>query len=151
MLIAYCAILIKVMVFKDLPIIRIGHLMFRFGGTQAGEANFVPFKTIWPYLRGDKGWLIAGLNLLGNIALLVPVGFLVPFVYRNMTWKKSLALAFAAGLAIEGMQELLRVGIFDIDDVILNGLGVVVGYWVFTMLAKRVGSKKSKNIVIQQV
>ena len=149
-LIAYSAILIKVMVFKDLPVIRIGPLMLNFGGTQEGPANLVPFKTILPYLLGEKGLIIAGINLVGNIVLLVPIGFLVPFVFRNMTWKKSLALAVAAGFAIEGMQEVLHVGIFDIDDVILNGLGVMIGYWAFTILANRVRSRKSKNIIMLQ-
>ena len=125
------------MVFKDMPTIRIGRLMLNFGGTDAsGQANFVPFKTILPYLLGYNGWIIAGINLVGNIVPLVPIGFLVPFVYRNMTWKKSLVLAAATGLAIEGMQVVFRVGIFDIDDLILNGLGVMIGYGVFTILAK---------------
>ena len=136
LLIACSAILIKVMVFKDLPLIRIGALRFNFGGTHEGTANFLPFRTILPYLLGKKGWMISVINLAGNIVLLVPIGFLVPFVYRKMTWKKTLALAVAAGLAIEGMQALFRVGIFDIDDVILNGLGVMAGYWVFTMFRK---------------
>ena len=130
--------MINVMVFKNLPLIRIGHLRFNFGGTQTGPANFVPFKTILPYLRGERGLIIAGINLVGNIVLLVPIGFLFPFIYRNMTWKKTLVLAVAAGLAIEGMQEVFQVGIFDIDDVILNGVGVMIGYWAFTTLAKRV-------------
>src|SRR6185503_11935696 len=92
-LIAYCAILIKVMVFKDIPTIRIGSLMLNFAGTNGGHApNFVPFMTIVPYLFGFKGWIIAGVNLAGNIALLVPIGLLAPLVYRRMTWKASLAL-----------------------------------------------------------
>jgi glycopeptide antibiotics resistance protein len=132
-LIANSAIQIKVMVFKDLPLIRIGSLRFNFGGTHAGAANLLPFSTILPYLLGKKGWMIAVINLAGNIVLLVPIGFLVPFVYRKMTWKKSLALAVAAGFALEGMQAVFRVGIFDIDDVILNGLGVMIGYWAFMM------------------
>ena len=91
-LIVYITILIKVMVFKDMPTIRIGSLMLNFSGTDGGHpANFVPFKTILPYLLGDKGLIIAGANLVGNIAPLVPIGFLVPFVYRHMTWRKSLA------------------------------------------------------------
>jgi glycopeptide antibiotics resistance protein len=65
-----------------------------------------------------------------------------------MTLKKSFVLAVAAGFAIEGMQAILRVGIFDIDDVILNGLGVIVGYWLFTILEKMLRSKKSKNLTI---
>ncbi len=49
-LIAYCAILIKVMVFKDIPTIRIGSLMLNFAGTNGGHGpNFVPFMTIVPY------------------------------------------------------------------------------------------------------
>ena len=146
-LIVYSAILIKVMVFKDLPTIRVGHLMLNFGGTNAGQhANFLPFKTIVPYLLGYKGWIIAGINLGGNIALLIPLGFLLPFVRRNITWKKNLVLAVAAGLAIETMQTVLRVGIFDIDDVILNALGVMLGYWTCIMLAQWVRARSYKKI-----
>ena len=98
-LIAYCAILIKVMVFKDMPTIRIGSLMLNFSGTEAGHApNFVPFKTILPYLLGHMGFLIASVNLIGNIGLLVPVGFLAPLVYRKMTWKKRSFLQLQQGL-----------------------------------------------------
>lgn len=140
--IAYSALLIKVMVFKDIPLIRIGHLMLNFGGTDAnGQANFIPFKTILPYLLGYKGWIIAGINLVGNVGLLVPIGFIAPFIFRNMTWKQSLILAVVSGLAIEGMQVLFQVGIFDIDDVILNALGVIIGYWVCKVLLQLIRRK----------
>lgn len=146
-LILYSVILIKIMVFKDVPTIRVGHLMLNFGGTNAGQhANFLPFATIVPYLLGYKGWIIAGINLGGNIALLVPLGLLLPFVYQNITWRKNLVLAVGAGLAIETMQTVLRVGIFDIDDVILNALGVMLGYWAFVVLAEWVRARNYKNI-----
>jgi len=148
-LIAYCAILIKVMVFKDIPTIRIGSLMLNFAGTNGGHPpNFVPFMTIVPYLLGFKGWIIAAVNLLGNIALLIPIGFLVPFVYRHMTWKKSVALGVVAGLSIEVMQTVLRVGIFDIDDVILNALGVLIGYAAFAILANWIRARNYKRITV---
>lgn len=133
-LIAYSAILVKILVFKNV-LLKIGPLRFRFT-QRSGQANFLPFKTILPYLYGEHGGSIAIINLVGNIALFVPIGFLVPVVYRNMTWQKSLALAVAAGLAIEGMEVMFRVGIFDIDDVILNAFGVMIGYWVFAVLVK---------------
>ncbi len=150
-LLAYSLILIKVMVYKDVPLIRIGQLMINFGGTREGAANLFPFKTILPYLLGENGWMIAGINLLGNIILLVPVGFLVPLVFQNITWKKSLALGVAAGFTIEGMQQVLRLGIFDIDDVILNVLGVMTGYWAFSILAEWVRSRKYKTIIITAI
>ena len=134
-LVVYSAVLVRLMVFK-INLLEIGTLRIKFS-TRAGEGNFLPFKTILSCLRGEPSWAIALLNLVGNIALLVPIGFLVPFVYRKITWQKSLALAAAAGFAIEGMEVLFSVGIFDIDDVILNALGVMIGYRAFTLLAKR--------------
>ncbi|MBP7831785.1 MAG: VanZ family protein [Candidatus Pacebacteria bacterium] len=156
LLIIYIAILIKVMVFKAIPLIHVGQLMLNFGGANAGSApNFVPFKTIVPYLFGAKGLLIGGINLAGNIILLVPLGFLVMLVARNtscnLNWKKMLGIAVASGLIIEVMQVLLRVGIFDIDDVILNAVGFMIGYGIFVQLQKWLLSKKYTQIVIAAV
>ena len=152
LVIVYTAILVKIMVFKEMPLIRIGSLMLNFGGTEAGHpANFVPFKTIVPYVFGSKGLIIAGINLVGNVALLVPIGLFTPFIYQAMTWKVSLALAVAYGLMIELAQVVLRVGIFDIDDVILNALGVMIGFWMFTLFAQWVRGRKYKHIAIAVV
>ncbi len=141
-LLIYIAILLKVLVFKDLPTVHIGHLMLNFGGVDAGHpANFIPFKTIAPYLLGYKGWIIAGINLLGNIILLVPVGFLLPFLYPNVSWKKSLVFGVIAGLSLEVLQVILRVGIFDIDDVMLNALGVMIGCWKYAATTRLLSSK----------
>ena len=105
------------------------------------HANFVPFKTILPQLRGEPRWSTAIINLVGNTVLFVPVGFLVPWVYRKMTWQKSLALAVAVGLTMEGMEGVFRIGIVDVDDVILNAFGVVSGYWVFTFWVRQRGTR----------
>ena len=136
-LIVYFAILIKIMVFKEIPMISVGAMRFRFGGTQVGSANLVPFKTILAYVRGERGWLSAFINLIGNIVVMMPIGFIVPIIYPGLNWKKSLVIAFLAGFIIEGLQQILQVGIFDIDDVILNALGVMIGYWAFTISVKR--------------
>jgi glycopeptide antibiotics resistance protein len=151
--IAYIVVLIKVMVFKAIPPIKIGHLMLNFGGTryEIGSPNLVPFTTIVPYLLGSHGWIIAGVNLIGNIAPLVPLGFLLPFVFRKMTWKKSLVTSIVAGLTIETMQTVLHVGIFDIDDVILNTFGVMIGYWAFLLITKWMREKKYLSIGIAAI
>ena len=136
LLLAYGFLLFQLMVLKDVPLIRIGSLMLNFGGTQEGPPNLVPFKTIGPYLLGKKGLIIAGINLLGNIVLLVPAGILIPLAFRGVSWSRTILLAFAAGTFIEGMQVVLHVGIFDIDDVILNGLGVIAGYGMYVLFVK---------------
>jgi glycopeptide antibiotics resistance protein len=144
----YAVILFKVMVLKDVPMLRVGPIALNFGGTQAGDPNYIPFKTIMPYLFGSAGWLIGGLNILGNILLLVPVGFLLPFIFQKMNWKHVLMISILSGLIIERMQVVLHVGIFDIDDVILNGLGVLVGCWIYLLFQKVMASSYQRIAII---
>lgn len=144
LLLAYMALLIKVMVFKDLPTISIGYLRLNFGGTLGGIPNFIPFKTIFPYLRGDNGPIIGGINILGNILLLVPIGCLLPWVFQKTNWRVLGFIAVLSGLLIELTQVYLKVGIFDLDDVILNALGVLLGYWLY-LKAPKILSKLQKN------
>jgi glycopeptide antibiotics resistance protein len=145
LLVAYLVLVIKILVLKDLAMIRVGHMRFNFGGTQEGPANLIPFKTILYFLKGNNGLLIACINILGNIIALVPLGFLVPLVFQNINWKKSLALAIISGLAIEWTQLYLHIGIFDIDDVLLNGLGVMIGFWKFVMFSNF--TKRTKTVI----
>lgn len=133
LLFGYLYLLIKILVFKELALLRIGELKLNFGGAQERPANLIPFKSILPYLLGEKGFLIAFLNLAGNIVALVPLGFIVPYLFRNTNWKKVLVLAVVSGFIIEFAQFLLKIGIFDIDDVLLNGLGVIIGFRTYTV------------------
>lgn len=129
-LLVYIRLLFKVLVFKDVPLIRVGGLMFDFGGTQAGETNLLPFKTIWPYLTGEFGLLIGGLNIVGNIIFLIPLGLLLPKLFSRINQLRVLLIAVLFCLAIELTQVYFKIGIFDIDDVLLNMFGVMVGYWM---------------------
>jgi glycopeptide antibiotics resistance protein len=131
--IAYSAVLIRFVVFKAIPTIHIGHMMFRFAGTHTGPGNFVPFRTIGPLLRGRGNHLIAVVNLLGNILPFMPIGLLALLVFRSMSWRKALVLGVVTGLTFEVMEVVFRVGIFDVDDLILNAFGVMAGYGAFAL------------------
>lgn len=148
LLLVYVVILVKVMVLKDVPMIRMGPIMLNFGGTQDGDPNYIPFKTILPYLLGDNGFLIGALNIGGNIAFLIPIGFLLPFVFKGFDWRGLLVIAVLSGLSIEVTQVFLQIGIFDIDDVILNGLGVMVGFWVYLFFQKIMSSSYRKFTIL---
>jgi glycopeptide antibiotics resistance protein len=134
---AYGALLIRLVVFKDIPVIHIGHMRLRFAGTHTGPGNFVPFKSIVPLLSGRGNQLIAMVNLFGNIIPFMPIGILAPLVVRSSSWQKALALGVVTGLTFEVMEVVFRVGIFDVDDVILNSLGVIAGYGVFVIFKRR--------------
>jgi glycopeptide antibiotics resistance protein len=148
LLLAYGAILVKVMVLKDVPMISIGPVTLNFGGTQVGDPNYVPFRTILPYLLGENGFLIGALNIGGNIAFLIPIGFLIPFVFTRIDWKRSLIVALLSGMSIELTQVFLHIGIFDIDDVILNGLGLMVGFWMYLLFQKMMSSSYRRFAIL---
>ena len=134
---AYGALLIRFVVFKAIPVIHIGHLRFRFAGTHTGPGNFVPFKSIVPQLMGRGNHLIDMVNLFGNIIPFMPIGLLAPLIVRSISWQKALVLGVVTGLTFEVMEVVFRVGIFDVDDVMLNAFGVMVGYGVFVIFKRR--------------
>jgi glycopeptide antibiotics resistance protein len=136
-LIAYSAILIRLVVFKGIPVIRIGHLRLRFAGTHTGPGNLVPFKTIVPELTGRGNHLIDVVNLNGNIVPFMPLGLLAPLVFRSFSWRIALVLGVFTGLTFEVMEVVFRVGIFDVDDIILNAFGVIAGYGEFVTFKRR--------------
>jgi glycopeptide antibiotics resistance protein len=133
LLITYIGIIIKVLILKDIPALHFGNVTLDFAGTHDGPANWIPFKTIVPYLLGSGGWLIGGMNIIGNIFLLIPIGFLIPLVFSKISWKQIFVVSIFSSFIIEGTQAILHIGIFDIDDVILNALGIIIGYWKFTI------------------
>jgi glycopeptide antibiotics resistance protein len=134
---AYGALLIRLVVFKLIPVIRIGHLRLRFAGTHTGPGNFIPFKSIVPELSGRGNQLIAMVNFFGNIIPFMPLGLLAPLVVRSISWQKALVLGVLTGLSFEVMEVVFRVGIFDVDDIMLNAFGVMAGYGVFEMFTRR--------------
>lgn len=95
--------------------------------------NFIPFKTIVEYIQrySDGYWRLSTVNLLGNLALFVPMGMALPCVSKklNRFWKVVLCVLGMVVL-VEVTQGILRVGSIDIDDVIFNVSGAMIGYGI---------------------
>lgn len=97
------------------------------------QYNVEPLKTIKLYFDLDNGVSFTGrlINLLGNVAVFIPFGLLLPLLKRRFDSIIGLTLCMAPCiLLLESLQMLLRVGSFDIDDLLLNLLGVWTGYIV---------------------
>lgn len=78
--------------------------------------------TTWQFLR----------LFLGNILWFVPFGFLLPCIFKKSTFLKTVFYGFAFSLAIESMQLVFKMGVFEIDDLLLNTFGTALGYFVFS-------------------
>ena len=97
-----------------------------------GSVNLVPFHTIRNYLiyYRNTGSPVSVLNLLGNVAIMVPLGVLLPLLVRGMRhWWSFLPLAALVSVGVEALQWLTATGAADVDDSILNFAGAAVGYF----------------------
>ena len=95
--------------------------------------NFVPFKTVENYIMLFKNGMraLSIFNLLGNFVLFLPMGMLLPCVFQKLYrfWKTMLCILIMVVL-VEITQFVLRVGIIDVDDVIFNLCGAMIGYGI---------------------
>lgn len=95
--------------------------------------NLKPFNEIKRYMsnKSQIGDFISNLNIYGNVLLFIPYGIILPFIKRK---RKVLGVIFSTmmfSITIELLQYIFKVGVFDIDDIILNTLGGFVGYIVY--------------------
>lgn len=99
-------------------------------------SNFIPFHTIFHYLRiaflGSLEfiWLCIW-NLMGNLVMLFPLGILLPCLFGRLDrlWRVVIVVTVTV-IHIELAQLIFRVGVVDIDDLILNLSGAMIGYAV---------------------
>jgi glycopeptide antibiotics resistance protein len=100
-----------------------------------------PFVTTAKILRAG-GWEVVH-NIVGNLAAFVPLGFLVPVVRggpgRRWSSPRIAALSGSLSLLIEVLQFCSRRRICDVDDVILNTAGGVVGYLAYRVYRRACG------------
>ena len=77
------------------------------------------------------------LNLIGNVCLFIPSGIILPILYRRLDrfWKVTAAGALLS-LGVELLQLPFYVRATDVDDLLLNTLGVMLGYGVYALCGK---------------
>ena len=103
-------------------------LIINMSSIQPLRVNLIPLVNILDYDIKRE----AAINIIGNISMFIPTGVIMPILYKRLDcfWKVLLA---GAGLSfvIEVIQLLFPGSVTDIDDLILNTLGVAVGYGIY--------------------
>jgi glycopeptide antibiotics resistance protein len=145
LLVVYLLMLTKKVVFKQGGLQHYKHYFareYKQYSVNAGwkKANTVPFRTIKMYKKGlDRNNSNAEYNLLGNFIGFIPFGFLLPFFlpwFRHGI--KMLLAGFMLSLGFETLQLITGLGVWDVDDLLLNTAGTVAGYILFFLLMKGV-------------
>ncbi|MBS5794910.1 MAG: VanZ family protein [Clostridiales bacterium] len=89
--------------------------------------NLIPFRTINSYLKTLPS-IFSIYNLLGNIIPFIPLGYFVSLYFnKNNIFKITFIFIFIL-FFIEFIQLIFLIGFFDIDDIILNFIGLIIGY-----------------------
>lgn len=110
-------------------------LFFRPNDQNYDSMNLIPFSTISFYLSGKVNWLISFYNLAANIGLFIPYGIFL-MVKNEASILKLILLPLTTIALIEILQFLTHRGSMDIDDLILNLLGIFVGYICYPIFKK---------------
>ena len=116
---------------------------YDYGELMRSKMNLVPFHTIGNYWRVVSRWewnymfRHCFINLVGNVVLFIPAGYLLPRLWKTL--RNFFAFLLTCVLAIslvELLQLVTLLGSLDIDDLILNVFGMILGYITFMIIKK---------------
>lgn len=94
--------------------------------------NFIPFKEIFRY---DFGSRLFVKNVVGNMLLFLPFGFFISYYLKCEKVWLPIILTLIASCSIETVQMVIG-RVFDIDDIILNLLGGILGFFCYYGISK---------------
>lgn len=102
-------------------------MIWRYSGKH--EAALIPFRQLIGFFKKPNHMLWFWQIIL-NIILFIPFGFLFPIIQPKQS-KATIAYGFMFSLGIEIMQYITGRGLADIDDLINNTLGAVIGCFIY--------------------
>ena len=106
-------------------------LLFDLATAWPFRMNLVPFVNLLDY--PTKGEIL--INVIGNSAMFIPTGIMIPLIYKNLnSFKKTVLTGFMISLSIEIIQLPFAVRCSDVDDLILNTLGCIAGYGIYAIV-----------------
>jgi glycopeptide antibiotics resistance protein len=114
-------------------------LLLAYGGALIGETvlsghkyalssyQLVPFNS----LMSGLSWRTVLLQLVLNIVLFIPLGVFLYIGKRKLAI--SVIIGFGVSLAIEIIEYITKTGVFDVDDLIMNTLGTLIGFVICSL------------------
>ncbi|HJA66759.1 hypothetical protein B5F07_10775 [Lachnoclostridium sp. An169] len=122
----------------------------REGVAEEYRYNLELFKEIRRFLtyREQLGMFAVFANLFGNILIFVPYGFFISMASKSRGFFKTLFYSMGLSLIVEIIQLITRVGSFDVDDILLNTIGGVLGFIIFAVcnrIRRRLYVRKRKK------
>ena len=100
--------------------------------TLGGGVNIIPFQEISRYSISSELFLM---NVIGNIVLFIPFGFIINTYFKTKKVWTTLISALIVSTTIEFVQKQIGRS-FDIDDILLNTIGCIIGFLIYKLYSK---------------
>jgi glycopeptide antibiotics resistance protein len=116
------------------------YLMFFGMGRTQMEDNLLTIEPIFStinFIKGCISWKEIVTIVAGNVVMFIPFGFL-GWIFPKLQDLQNLLFTFISAITIvEALQYFSRMGIFEVDDIILNTFGVFLGFLMKNFIEKR--------------
>ena len=111
--------------------------------------NYIPFvETVKMFTNEFSDIHIALYNVIGNILLFIPLGFCIPlFFNKKNKLSKVILYGFIASLTIEVLQIFTPFNTTDIDDIIFNTFGSILGFIIFNIFYRIFKNTKIEEFI----
>ena len=121
--------------------------------TWNSNLSLIPFTTFKDYAEdlfaSPVYFFVTLINFFGNLAMFIPIGFFPALLFRNATWKRSAIIGLGMSTFIEIAQYFIMRNV-AVDDIILNTLGSIFGYWIYLFIRKH-WSNFTNNFLCKEV
>lgn len=117
----YCLMLIKIILFKN----NFGYLETNY--------NLKLFNFINQYYQSGLSKALI-INIIGNILIFVPLGIIIKYYFNFLNNYNAVYIGFIISLSFEFIQLKTGLGIFDIDDLLLNTIGCFIGILIYQLI-----------------
>lgn len=111
--------------------------------------NLIPFEVIkntYFAISQLNLWQPFFINFLGNIIMFMPIGFMLPLLWSKFDrWYMAFLSGFFTSLFIELVQ-LSQSRSSDIDDILLNTTGAILGFLLYKIISKRIAKRFKRSL-----
>ncbi|MEK4330434.1 VanZ family protein [Paenibacillus sp. FSL R7-0312] len=134
----YLLFVMQIVLFKTIPVTSMFDL-----DSQLRSINVIPFHTIAGFVTNETmGSMRALANILGNIVIFIPLGLFVSYQGHGKSFRVKAIIILSVSLALEMVQYILALGSSDVDDILLNFAGGMLGIAVYKGMSRMIYSRQ---------
>lgn len=145
--ILYIFCLLRIVLFKRVTLIE----LFKYGINPQNRLLYLkPFAGVVDMFNGVYSFFSVFQNYVGNLVLFIPLGIIINYFSKKTSYKRSLLYGILLSISFEIIQYIFAIGTSDINDVIMNSSGAVLGCFIYKIILDKSKNRNSvrKNTAI---